>query len=203
MTFGQLWYPVVYRCYFLLLQQGDVCNSRLVGHIFNTENIDVVFHLAAKTHVGEQLFSLRLRLYTVQIQLFISFPRTVLLFPQSRRLNLLPLSSGWMSKAPEFYLQLLIRPDTDLSASSTSAPMRCTELGWTRAVERLGGVCVFVFMCVLVTWIFGVCHLQVFDESSPVRPSNPYSATKAAAEFLVRSYWDKYKVDKIRYETTR
>lgn len=35
---------------------------------------------------------------------------------------------------------------------------------------------------------------QVFDESSPVRPSNPYSATKAAAEYLVRSYWDKYKV---------
>lgn len=47
----------------------------------------------------------------------------------------------------------------------------------------------------LARWItgsFGV--LQVFDESSPVRPSNPYSATKAAAEYLVRSYWDKYKV---------
>lgn len=36
------------------LRQGDVCNSRLVNHIFNTENIDVIFHLAAKTHVGEQ-----------------------------------------------------------------------------------------------------------------------------------------------------
>lgn len=43
-----------------------------------------------------------------------------------------------------------------------------------------------------VTRLF--CGPQVFDESSPVRPSNPYSATKAAAEFLVRSYWDKYKV---------
>lgn len=40
-------------------RQGDVCNSRLVNHIFNTENIDVIFHLAAKTHVGEQhLFSI-------------------------------------------------------------------------------------------------------------------------------------------------
>ncbi|KAA8579805.1 hypothetical protein FQN60_006898, partial [Etheostoma spectabile] len=35
--------------------------------------------------------------------------------------------------------------------------------------------------------------IRVFDESSPVRPSNPYSATKAAAEYLVQSYWDKYK----------
>lgn len=38
---------------YLFLQQGDVCNSRLVNHIFSTENIDVIFHLAAKTHVGE------------------------------------------------------------------------------------------------------------------------------------------------------
>ena len=46
-------------------------------------------------------------------------------------------------------------------------------------------------------WVFespGDYFPQVFDESSPVRPSNPYSATKAAAEYLVRSYWDKYKV---------
>lgn len=33
-----------------------------------------------------------------------------------------------------------------------------------------------------------------------MRPSNPYSATKAAAEFLVTSYWDKYKVHLTRYE---
>lgn len=40
--------------------KGDVCNSRLVNHIFSTEPIDVIFHLAAKTHVGEwQLFTVR------------------------------------------------------------------------------------------------------------------------------------------------
>lgn len=31
--------------------QGDVCNPQLVNHIFNTKNIDVIFHLAAKSHV--------------------------------------------------------------------------------------------------------------------------------------------------------
>lgn len=38
----------------LFLRQGDVCDSWLVNHIFNTEIIDVIFHLAALTHVGEQ-----------------------------------------------------------------------------------------------------------------------------------------------------
>lgn len=60
-------------------------------------------------------------------------------------------------------------------------------LGWL-----LGGR--VAFWSHLVTCMLGASSLQVFDESSPVRPSNPYSATKAAAEYLVRSYWDKYKV---------
>ncbi|RVE75467.1 hypothetical protein OJAV_G00016800 [Oryzias javanicus] len=31
--------------------QGDVCDSSTLDHIFSTHNIDVVFHLAARTHV--------------------------------------------------------------------------------------------------------------------------------------------------------
>lgn len=36
-------------------RQGDVCNRKLVKHIFGAEKVDLVFHLAAKTHVGEPL----------------------------------------------------------------------------------------------------------------------------------------------------
>ncbi|XP_041128140.1 dTDP-D-glucose 4,6-dehydratase-like isoform X3 [Polyodon spathula] len=32
-----------------------------------------------------------------------------------------------------------------------------------------------------------------FDESSPHRPTNPYAASKASAECIVLSYWEKYK----------
>uniref|UniRef100_A0A8C7PFE6 NAD(P)-binding domain-containing protein n=1 Tax=Oncorhynchus mykiss TaxID=8022 RepID=A0A8C7PFE6_ONCMY len=31
--------------------RGDICNPRLVNHIFATESIDIVFHFAAQTHV--------------------------------------------------------------------------------------------------------------------------------------------------------
>ena len=117
------------------LSQGDVCNSRLVNHIFNTENIDVIFHLAAKTHVGEQqLFRLKWRSYTVQP----SKPSLCFSFsPQSRPLNPRPVSSGSTSTGPELYWQLPIRLDTSRSASSTSAPMRCTEPVWRRSAGPL------------------------------------------------------------------
>uniref|UniRef100_A0AAQ5XKZ0 NAD(P)-binding domain-containing protein n=1 Tax=Amphiprion ocellaris TaxID=80972 RepID=A0AAQ5XKZ0_AMPOC len=110
--------------------RGDVCNSRLVKHIFSTENIDVVFHLAAKSHVGEQRSFQRVNVDGTRVLLGAAH--------QARH-----------------------RPQ--------------------------------VFVYVSTDEVYGAGLDQVFDENSPVRPSNPYAATKAAAEYLVRSYWDQYK----------
>ncbi|KAM4601595.1 dTDP-D-glucose 4,6-dehydratase [Polymixia lowei] len=114
--------------------RGDVCNPRLVTHIFNTENIDVVFHLAAKTHVESSFVS--------------------------------PSSFQWVN----------VEGTRVLLGAAHQARYR---------PER--------FVYVSTDEVYGSGPDQVFDERSPIRPSNPYSATKAAAEYLVRSYWDKYK----------
>ena len=45
--------------------------------------------------------------------------------------------------------------------------------------------------------VFGTLSLDTktkFTEDTPYRPSSPYSATKAAADHLVRSYWHTYKL---------
>ncbi|XP_071765700.1 dTDP-D-glucose 4,6-dehydratase [Centroberyx gerrardi] len=114
--------------------RGDVCNPWLVNHIFNTENIDVVFHLAAKTHVESSFVS-----------------------PSSfQRVNI----DG-------------TRVVLGAAHQARYQPQR--------------------FIYVSTDEVYGASLDEVFDESSPMRPSNPYSTTKAAAEYLVRSYWDKYK----------
>ncbi|XP_076579266.1 dTDP-D-glucose 4,6-dehydratase isoform X2 [Chaetodon auriga] len=114
--------------------RGDVCNSRLVNHIFNTENIDVIFHLAAKTHVESSF------------------------------------------ETPSTFQRVNIDGTRVLLGAAHQA---------RRHPQR--------FIYVSTDEVYGPSLDEVFDESSPVRPSNPYSATKAAAEYLVRSYWDKYK----------
>ncbi|KAI9525752.1 hypothetical protein NQZ68_002300 [Dissostichus eleginoides] len=114
--------------------RGDVCNSQLVNHIFNTENIDVIFHLAAKTHVETSF------------------------------------------EAPASFQHVNIEGTRVLLAAAHQAPHQSQR-----------------FVYVSTDEVYGEGLDQVFDESSPVRPSNPYSTTKAAAEYLVRSYWDKYK----------
>lgn len=38
-----------------------------------------------------------------------------------------------------------------------------------------------------------VCCLKSNTESAKLKPTNPYAATKAAAEFMVISYWECFK----------
>ncbi|KAM9328750.1 dTDP-D-glucose 4,6-dehydratase isoform 2-T2 [Pholidichthys leucotaenia] len=114
--------------------KGDVCNARLMKYIFNSENIDVIFHLAAKTHV-ESSFE----------------------FPSSyQRVNV----DG---------TRVLLAA----AHQSQHQPQR--------------------FIYISTDEVYGPGLDEAFDESSPMSPSNPYAATKAAAEHLVRSYWDQYK----------
>ncbi|XP_072295312.1 dTDP-D-glucose 4,6-dehydratase-like [Eucyclogobius newberryi] len=114
--------------------KGDVCSYQLVHHIFNTQNIDVIFHLAAKTHV-ESSFTCPGDFQLVNIE-------------------------------------------------GTRVLLRAAQ----QALRKI-----HKFIYVSTDEVYGSGIDQAFDESCPLRPSNPYSATKAAAEFLVQSYWEKYK----------
>ncbi|KAM8872833.1 dTDP-D-glucose 4,6-dehydratase isoform 3-T3 [Synchiropus picturatus] len=114
--------------------RGDVCNAKLVKRIFSSNRINVVFHLAAKTHVESSFTS------------------------------------------PSSFRQVNIDGTRVMLAAARLAPHQ---------PER--------FIYVSTDEVYGQGLDQEFDENSPVQPSNPYSTTKAAAEFLVRSYWDKYK----------
>ncbi len=60
-------------------------------------------------------------------------------------------------------------------------------------IIRLLLICLVYFKCVI--WIL---FSQPFDELSPKRPKHPYSASKAAAENIVMSYWTKHKVSVVR-----
>ncbi|KAK2889694.1 hypothetical protein Q8A67_015069 [Cirrhinus molitorella] len=49
------------------------------------------------------------------------------------------------------------------------------------------------FVYISTDEVYGDSLEQPFDELSPKRPTNPYSASKAAAENIVMSYWKKHK----------
>ncbi|MBX9786269.1 MAG: dTDP-glucose 4,6-dehydratase [Alphaproteobacteria bacterium] len=50
----------------------------------------------------------------------------------------------------------------------------------------------FKFLHVSTDEVFGSCSGEPFPEEAPYNPSSPYSASKAAADFIVRSYFHTY-----------
>ncbi|XP_061551318.1 dTDP-D-glucose 4,6-dehydratase-like isoform X2 [Phycodurus eques] len=115
--------------------KGDICNTQLVSNIFETQNVDVIFHLAAKTHVDSSF------------------------------------------RSPSAFRHVNVDGTRVLLAAASQ----------TRHRPRR-------FIHVSTDEVYGSSLDEVFDENSPMRPSNPYSVSKAAAEDLVRSYWQKYKL---------
>nr|ACO09674.1 dTDP-D-glucose 4,6-dehydratase [Osmerus mordax] len=112
--------------------KGDICNPRLVNHIFATENIDIVFHLAAKTHVESSFV------------------------------------------CPSTYHRVNVEGTRVLLKGAFDAK-------------------VAKFVYISTDEVYGQSLDKAFEETSPRRPTNPYSNTKAAAECLVLSYWEKYR----------
>ena len=41
--------------------------------------------------------------------------------------------------------------------------------------------------------VYGSIEEGFFDEKSPIRPNNPYSASKASADLLINSFYETYK----------
>ncbi|XP_041728035.1 dTDP-D-glucose 4,6-dehydratase isoform X2 [Coregonus clupeaformis] len=113
--------------------RGDICNPHLVNHIFATENIDIVFHFAAQTHV-ETSFVWPSRYHMVNVE-----GTRVLL-----------------------------------------------KAAFEAKVEK--------FIYISTDEVYGESLYKELDETSPRRPNNPYSVSKAAAECLVLSYRERHKV---------
>ncbi|KAG9277875.1 dTDP-D-glucose 4,6-dehydratase isoform X1 [Astyanax mexicanus] len=112
--------------------QGDICDQYFTNHLFSTENIDIVFHCAAQSHVDNSF------LYPSQFM--------------------------------------------HVNAEGTHVVLRAA---FEAGVER--------FIYVSTDEVYGDSLDKEFDELSPKKPTNPYSASKAVAENIVLSYWEKHK----------
>ncbi|XP_049608439.1 dTDP-D-glucose 4,6-dehydratase isoform X1 [Syngnathus scovelli] len=115
--------------------KGDVCNAQLVNHIFNSQKIDIIFHLAAKTHVDSSF------------------------------------------QSPAIFQHVNIHGTRVLLAAATQTRHKLQCFIYASSDE-----------------VYGSSLDEEFDENSPMKPSNPYSSSKAAAEHLVRLHWEKYKL---------
>ncbi|XP_055492792.1 dTDP-D-glucose 4,6-dehydratase-like isoform X2 [Leucoraja erinacea] len=112
--------------------QGDICDEYFMKQLFGTENIQIVLHFAAQTHVDK---------------------------------------SFWCSS--EF---------KNVNIYGTEILVKAA---YQANVEK--------FIHVSTDEVYGGSVEEEFNETSPRCPTNPYAATKAAAECIVLSYWEHFR----------
>ncbi|XP_030638082.1 dTDP-D-glucose 4,6-dehydratase [Chanos chanos] len=112
--------------------KGDICNQCFINHLFSTENVAIVFHFAAQTHVENSFL------------------------------------------CPSKFMHV--------NSEGTRVLLRAA---FEAGVQK--------FIYVSTDEVYGDSLDKAFDELCPIRPTNPYSTSKAAAEGIVMSYWEKHK----------
>jgi dTDP-glucose 4,6-dehydratase len=157
------------RYYF---EQVDICDSQQIKRIFNQHQPDLVFHLAAESHVDRSIAQPADFIQTNIVGTF----------------NLLEQSRAYLAEHPQkqhTFRFIHVSTDEvygDLS-DTTVIPSQC------EGSQDSGLRADFVASASPQNYNF---VLSAFTETSPYKPSSPYSASKAASDHLIQAWWRTY-----------
>ena len=94
----------------------------------------------------------------------------------------------------EIVVHLAAETHVDRSIMGGEAAARTNFLGTQVMLENARQVQPRVFLHVSTDEVYGDCPEGAFGEDQPLRPRNPYSASKAGADHLAYAYWVTYGV---------
>lgn len=127
--------------------QGNICNKELVWFILNEYSINVIFHLAAQTHVDNSFHN-----------------------------------------STQFTLDNVVGTHNLLECVRELNAGNGDGNGYGNVIER--------FIHMSTDEVYGEVKADEYErtETSLLKPTNPYSATKAGAELLASAYYHSFKL---------
>ena len=149
---------------------ADIRDAKTILEIFQTNQIDGVFHLAAESHVDNSINNPTVFFET-------NVMGTANLLEAARK--------TWCQPNPQNELPTVY---------SSNVPNENLSRGlWKTDGTSLG--CVSRFLHVSTDEVYGSLKLgesTLFSETTPYSPNSPYSASKAASDHLVNSYYHTF-----------
>ncbi len=155
--------------------QGDICDTVLVEKIFSEYDIDCIVNFAAESHVDKSIESPKIFLETniIGVQNLMDFAK--------RSWSIGKDEKGYpVYKRGKKFLQI----STDEVYGNLTKDFPEGKF-FVFEEENLD----VLFQDREKTIVYGS---QFFTETSPLRPSSPYSSSKAAADMLVSAYFETY-----------
>lgn len=157
------------------LIEGDICDTALVENIFSDYDIDYIVNFAAESHVDKSITHPKIFLETniIGVQ------------------NLMDCAKNAWSIGKDEKGYPIYKAGKKMLQISTDEVYGSLEKDFPDGKNLvLEEAC---FDGVFEDRRERICYgNQFFTESSPLRPSSPYSVSKAAADMLVSSYFETY-----------
>jgi len=155
--------------------QGDICDAGLLKSIFSDYDIDYIVNFAAESHVDRSIEHPKI------------FLETNILGVQ----NIMECAKNVWSIGKDERGYPIYKEGKKMLQISTDEVYGSLEKDIPEGKDfTLEEAC---FKTLFPKGIKRICYgSQFFTESSPLRPSSPYSASKAAADMLVSAYFETY-----------
>jgi len=103
------------------------------------------------------------------------------------------VSAALEARAPQAIVNFAAETHVDRSIADPDAFV-CTHAFGTYVLLEAARTHELRFLQVSTDEVYGSIEAGTFTEQSPLRPSSPYSATKAGADLLVQSYFHTYEL---------
>ena len=160
---------------------GNINNKELLMFIFKEYNIEVIFHLAAQTHVDNSFYN------SVQFT-FDNISGTHTLLEAIRDFNLFVSKRSKCGKEIEEEREKEIEEERGKEMEEGKKESEGGEEKTYSGIKR--------FIHMSTDEVYGEIKQGENEctESTILKPTNPYSATKAAAELLCSSYYHSFKL---------
>ncbi len=94
---------------------------------------------------------------------------------------------------PDIVVHFAAETHVDRSILDTFSATRTNMVGTQNLIETAKKNRIEKFIHISTDEVYGDIHQGQFTENSPINPSSPYSASKAAADVLLRAYIRTYK----------
>lgn len=175
--------------------RGDICDSDLVAHILDSERVDTIMHFAAATHVDNSFEnSLEFTQTNVMGTHVLLEAARQCVDPTPSTQNIEALESEMFSEptvalpTPVSRIKRFIHVSTDEVYGSE--PLQSHDNSATQSAHDPNPVQHQSSPTATAhnNAASDLSPSQLHQHLSPLNPTNPYAATKVAAEFLVRSY---------------
>ena len=167
---------------YLVTGGAGFIGSNFIKHIFEIDNKAIIINVDKLTYAGN-LSNIKAELNNENH-----------IFIKEDICNKEVMDRVFSKYSPNYVVNFAAESHVDRSIESSEDFIKSNVLGTNALLEVAVKYDIDKFIQISTDEVYGSINNGLFNEDSPLKPNNPYAASKASADLLVQSYKNTYKL---------